>query len=257
MLALVVARRPTGASIARVRPFADSIALALARARLSERVELHRHVREVLQAFSEGVSAGLDLTAGLDALCVSANGIFGARRTSVWLHDRRQQDLLLAASSESVSGPEVRMPTSDLTVPAARGLRAASAELEPMPGHEGQSVAHLVLVPHKGRRRALGTVVLEGVGEERRSGADLLASAHEIGWHLSGAVENVQLLQDVIESRRELENTFNSIADLVAVCDRQLRLAHVNRAFAQRVGTPRAALLDLPLTDFVGPTVSR
>ena len=257
LLVLDVARRPTGASLTHVRPFADSIALALSRARLSKRVELHRHIREMLRAFSEAVSFALDLTAGLDALCLSANDIFSAKRTSVWLHERRQRELVLAASSEPVSGRELRVPTSDLTKPAARGLRAVSAELESMPAHDGGTVAKLMLVPLKGRRRALGTVVLEGVGRGQQTGADLLASAQEFGWHLSGAVENVQLLQDVIQSRRELENTFNSIVDLVAVCDRQLRLAHVNRAFAQRVGVPIEALLDLPLNDFVGPTVSR
>ena len=257
LLVLEVTRRPTRASLTRVRPFADSIALALARARLSERIELHRHIREMLRAFSEAVSTALDLTAGLDALCLSAKDVFGANRTSVWLHERRQRELVLAASSEPVSGRQSRVPTSDLTQPAARGLRRVSAELEPMPADDGGADANLVLVPLRGRRRALGTVVLEGVGQERRTGADLLSSAQEFGWHLSGAVENVQLLQDVIQSRRELENTFNSIADLVAVCDRQLRLAHVNRAFAQRVGVPREALLDLPLSDFVGPTVSR
>ena len=58
--------------------------------------------------------------------------------------------------------------------------------------------------------------------------------------------------REVIRSRRELENTFNSIADLVGVCDRRLCVVHVNRAFASRVGFSREDTLDRPLTQFLG-----
>ena len=257
LLAIGLSRRPPAARIAEVALFARSLSLALARARLNRRVETHRQVDEMLRAFSEAVSASLDLTAGLDALCRSAQEIFGAARTSVWLHERRQRQLILAASSDPVSEAAHRIATSDLSVPAARGLRGAEAQLEPIPAAgDAASSASLVLVPLRGRRRALGTIVLEGVGPDGWSAQDVALAARELGRDLSGAVENVQLLQDVIHSRRELENTFNSIPDLVAVCDRQLRLAHVNRAFAERVGMVRESLIDLPIIDLVGSDLS-
>ena len=253
LLAIGVSGRPPSARVSEVAPFAQSLSLALARARLSRRVETHRQVDDLLRAFSEAVSSSLDLTAGLDALCRSATDVFGAARTTVWLHERRQRQLFLAASSDPMAGPVPRIATSDLSIPAARGLRGGEAEVEPMPaGEDAVPSASLVLVPLRGRRRALGTIVLEGVGPDGRSGEQIALAAREFGRHLSGAVENVQLLQDVIQSRRELENTFNSIPDLVAVCDRRLRLVHVNRAFAERVAMVRESLLDVPLTDFVG-----
>jgi PAS domain S-box-containing protein len=58
-------------------------------------------------------------------------------------------------------------------------------------------------------------------------------------------------------SRRELENTFDSIAHLVVVADRRGRIVHVNEAFAHRVGRTRDQLLDRPLIDFVGPDLAR
>ena len=66
----------------------------------------------------------------------------------------------------------------------------------------------------------------------------------------------MQLLDDVMRSRRELENTFDSIAHLVVVADRRGRIVHVNQAFAARVGRTREQLLDRPLADFVGPELA-
>ena len=253
LLAIGVSRRPPAAQVTRLAPFAQSLSLAIARARLSRRIETHRQIDEMLRAFSGAVSSSLDLTPGLDAVCRSAADVLGAGRTTVWLHERRHRQLILAASSDPVSGSGLRVATSDLSIPAVRGLRGVEVEIEPMPAADGAVPStSLVLVPLRGRRRALGTIVLEGVDPDGRSSDQVALAARELGWHLSGAVENVQLLQDVIHSRRELENTFNSIPDLVAVCDHRLRLAHVNRAFAERVGMARESLLDVPLTDFVG-----
>ncbi len=66
-------------------------------------------------------------------------------------------------------------------------------------------------------------------------------------------MENLQLLDDLVRSRRELENTFDSITHLVAVWDRRGRIAHVNHAFASRVGFTRDELLERPFEEFVGP----
>jgi len=80
---------------------------------------------------------------------------------------------------------------------------------------------------------------------------DLLDRSDELGRQLSSAIENMQLLDDVITSRRELENTFDSISHLVAVADREGRLVHVNQAFASRVGRTRDELIDRPLAEYL------
>src|SRR5205814_8028373 len=73
---------------------------------------------------------------------------------------------------------------------------------------------------------------------------DLLDRADELGRQLSTAIENMQLLDEVVCSRRELENTFDSIAHLVAVIDRRGRIVHVNRAFAARVKDRKSTRLN-------------
>src|SRR2546425_1841475 len=62
----------------------------------------------------------------------------------------------------------------------------------------------------------------------------------------------MQLIDDVMRSRRELENTFDSIAHLVAVSDRRGHIVAVNQAFASRAGVSREQLLDRPLSEFIG-----
>ena len=235
-----------------IRPVADAFALALERAQLQRGAELQHEVREMLLIFSNSVSSALNLAAGLNSLSRAANRLFGSTRTSVWLHERRQRQLVMAASSDPTVMRDGRIPTDDPRSPAARGLRRPGPWLLPTSAHDPSSRPPVMVVPLRGRRRALGTVVFEGIGTEGYAGSSLLHYAHDLGRQLSSALENVQLLEEVIRSRRELENTFNSIADLVAVCDRRLCLVHVNRAFATRLGLSREDTLDRPLTQFVG-----
>ena len=89
----------------------------------------------------------------------------------------------------------------------------------------------MVTIPLKGRRRALGTLVMEEVRIDPAAQMELLERADEMGRQLAAAIENVLLLDAVLRSRRDLENTFNSLADLVAVCDQHGRLVYMNVAF--------------------------
>ena len=86
---------------------------------------------------------------------------------------------------------------------------------------------------------------------------DLLDRADELGKQLSSAIENMQLLDDVIRSRRELENTFDSITHLVVVSDRRGHIVHANSAFATRVNSTREELIDRPLVEVHQPGTGR
>ena len=55
----------------------------------------------------------------------------------------------------------------------------------------------------------------------------------------------------LLRARRELENTFNSLADLVVVSDGRLRVSHANQAFAARFGRRAAELIDHPLAELL------
>jgi PAS domain S-box-containing protein len=228
--------------------------VALERTRSSGDAGLQRDLRALVQEFSRAITSSLNMSPGLEALCAGASRLFAANRTSVWLHDRRERVVFLAASSDVMYMAEQRrVPTGDAFEPAAVGLRRESAELEP---HRistgGATTTGLLTIPLKGRRRALGTLVIDDVRLEPRGELELLDRAAEMGRQLSSAIENVLLLDAVLRSRRELDNTFNSLADLVAVTDRDGRVVNVNRAFVNRIGKPRENILDRPLADVVG-----
>jgi PAS domain S-box-containing protein len=229
---------------------ADTFLTILELSHLRQRDELQRDLRQMLEEFSQNLSATLHLGVGLDTFCDRANLLFGADRTSVWIHDRRARTLVLQASSDQEhAGRGTAIAADDSTSPAAVALRRARAETV---GGASDVATSTVTVPLRGRRRALGTIVFEGVRVEPGGELDLLDRADEVGRQLSNAIENLRLLDDVRRSRRELANTFDSIAQLVAVADPDGRIVHVNNAFAARVGRPREDLLERPLAECVG-----
>jgi C4-dicarboxylate-specific signal transduction histidine kinase len=229
---------------------ADAFVTALELFRLRRKQELEGDVRELITEFTASLAATLNLTAGLDLFCHGANRLFGADRTSVWLYERRARALALTASSDSGHvSRKVRVSAEDPLAPAAAAMRSSRAEI--LPAVAG-AATRIVTVPLRGTRRALGTTVFEGVRVEPGGELDLLDRADEIGRQLASAIENMQLLDDVMRSRRELENTFDSIAHLVVVADRRGRIVHANEAFAGRLKRRREELIDRPLAEFVG-----
>jgi two-component system, NtrC family, sensor kinase len=252
---LAIGFREAPASVAPVRERAieigDAFLTALELFRFRENEQVQRDVMELVQDFSQALAATLSLTDALDLFCTRTKVLFGADRASVWLHDRRARDIVLRASSdlEQVTR-RIVVSTEDPEAPAALAMRRARAEI--LASSDSDTATATITVPMRGTRRALGTLLFEGVRAETGSELALLDLADRIGRSLSAAVENMQLLEDLTQSRRELENTFDSIADLVAVSDRHGRIVQVNRAFAARVAALRADVVDRPLADHVG-----
>src|SRR5207249_1475908 len=241
---------PAAEITADAQELADAFVTALELFRLRQSDELQRDVRTLLDEFAASLSATLNLAAGLDIFCFGANRLFGADRTSVWIHDRRARHLVLRASSDGADVARgVSVGTHDASAPAALAMRQMRAEI--VSPSEGEVTA-MVTVPLRGCRRALGTIVFERVRVEAGGELDFLDRADELGRQLSSAIENMQLLDDVLRSRMELENTFDSISHLVAVADTGGLIVHVNQAFASRVGRSRDELIDRPLADYVG-----
>jgi PAS domain S-box-containing protein len=235
------------------RATADVFVTAIDLLRLRRRDDLLRDLRELIEEFSASISATLNLSAGLEIFCVGANRLFGADRTSVWVHDRRGRQLVLLGSSdpEHVSRG-VRVSADDPLAPAAVAMRRTRAELFAA----GEEATSTVTVPLRGYRRALGTIVFEGARVEAGGELEILDRADELGRQLSNAIETTQLLDDVIRSRRELENAFDSIWHLVVVVDRFGKIVQVNEAFANRLGRSRDALLGQTLAECVGPELA-
>ncbi len=216
---------------------------------VTERVQLQDAARQVLQAFSRIASSALNLPAGLAVLCHDAVPKFRVARASAWLHDRRTQELVLVASSgatASIEGARLRADSAQLPAPALRDER----------GRVWPAVAPAdrarITIPLRGRRRALGVLLLEGVSPEAADARHYLDELQEFGRQLSAAIENLLLLEDVLRSRRELAHTFDSLEDLVAICDAELHVVHVNRTLADRLALPRERMIGRLLDELLG-----
>ena len=210
-----------------------------------------RRFRELSRTFWRGVSTTHGLGPALDELLEGFNSNVGSRRTSVWLHDRRARQMSVIASSDpadALRGTRVR--STDAHAPAARGLRLERPEFFE---HETDRI---LIAPLRGWRRALGTIVIEGaMAPELRD--QQLEIAADLARHLSVGIENVQLLEEMLLQRRLLEDTFNSLVDLVIVTDGRQRVVQMNDAFAMRLGQSRADLLERDLSDLVGRELAR
>jgi PAS domain S-box-containing protein len=250
VLAVGCSAPPPEEQLPKVSDAGHALALALDRNRATRDADLQRELRALLDDFSRAVSSSFNLTAGLEVFGTGANRLFGADRSLVWLHDRRAKMMNLAAASDPVyvAGPR-QVAAADAQAPAAVALRRDRAEIMPDKGSAPNKA--MITIPLKGRRRALGTFVMEDVRLDPGSEFGLLERADEMGRQLSAALENVLLLDDVLRSRRELDNTFNSLADLVVVCSRDGRVVHVNQAFRTRAGKPKTELVDRPIDEVV------
>jgi PAS domain S-box-containing protein len=214
--------------------------------RLRFEAAFHQRLRDLTAAFSRGVSSSINFESALQTLAADANALLGAACTSVWLHQRRARRLFLAASSDpDRCATAAAVATDDADAPAARGMRLEHPELTT----GGDPV---LLIPLRGWRRALGTLVVDAPPAGEVEPGQLTALSNELGRQVSAAIENIQLLEEVLRQRRLLEDTFNSILDLVVVTDNQLRIVQMNEAFVERTGILRADLLDLSLDSLIG-----
>jgi PAS domain S-box-containing protein len=213
---------------------------------------LHRRIQELLLGFSRGISATLSVATALDALAAETNTLFGTRRVSVWLHERRARELVLAASSDRKYAAAGTRVATDADTLAGRGLRLDAPQFMTPRG----ATVRTLLAPLRGWRRALGTLVIDGeprdLGEE-----EYVDAVADLGRQLSFALENVQLLEEVLQHRRLLEDTFNSLIDLVVVTDTALRVVQTNDTFMSRVARSRQEIIDRPLAELVGPDMAR
>ena len=196
--------------------------------RLEREVRTHKRLRDLLLQFSRQVPGSPRLIPALEALTPELRDVLEVAGVEVWLHDRRARQLSLAASS---GGREagLQVAVDDLTHEASEGLRLEHASVR----------GCRVVAPLRGWRRALGALVITP-HPDAPADESLIEFTHELARQMSVALENVILLEDILLQRRLLEDTFNSLVDLVAVVDRTFRIVQTNDAFATRVAlTPR------------------
>jgi two-component system NtrC family sensor kinase len=235
---------------------ADGFALALERQHLTQQLERQRDTDALVLELTRSEGHGCD-EMSLERLCAGLARVFAAERVSFWRHDRAARRVVVSAASDaSQRRRPASSPTQDPDAPLVKALRGTAVELTHLPFVSGHVPVTNATVPLRGQRRALGILVLQGIRIAPGSDARLSENLTRLGHDLAGVIEGRILLDGVIEARRELELAFDSVADVVAVCDAQLRIVRVNEAGVQRWNQPRHALVGTALKDQTGAALS-
>lgn len=100
-----------------------------------------------------------------------------------------------------------------------------------------EGLDHLLLVPIRGKNSIIGTLAF--AAERLRSYTQdelnfLLATGNQLGI----ALENLELIEQILRSQRQWISTFDSIDDVILVHDSEFRIIKVNRALLRRLGRP-------------------
>ena len=205
-LLLLGTRDGAAVELAAAAMMGDAMVVALERARATEELAQHRDVAELMQAFARGGATLLTLAPALETLGRGIARLMAADVVELWIHDRAARELVCAAASDPRGRVQAaRIATADAAALVASALRRDRAELVTAgdAGVLGTSLG--LVVPLRGRRRALGVLAAYGIRLEPGSEVPLLDRANEIARQLAAVLENVQLLDDVVRSKGELE----------------------------------------------------
>jgi PAS domain S-box-containing protein len=224
---------------------ADAFAVALARTRADHAL-----------AVPKDADAAVADPADLERLCARLARVFAADRVTLWQHDRVVRRLEVVAASD---GSHRRRPavasTAEPDAVLVRTLRGSGVQVLPVAGQSRPTAAN-VAVPLRGQRRALGVLVFHGVRTGPGEWGHAVDDFARLGRQLSRVLDGRQLLDEVLRTRRDLENTFDSMRDVVIVCDRQRAVARINRAGAGRLGLDPAAAVGRPVASLTGEALS-
>ncbi len=210
----------------------------------------HR-LQECLLAFSRSAGSQSTFPEALTSMAVEAAALIGVGRASIWLHDRRARELWLAAASDVAGRPAATKIAAGATdAPAALGLTLD------YPVRLGDPPGCSIVAPLRGWRRALGTLILDGGAAPELTDDQTLELTHDVTRQLSAVIENLQLVEEVVRQHRLLQDSFNSLVDLVIVTDNNLRIVQTNDALAKSVGRSHEEMLDTGLAAIVGTEVA-
>ena len=115
---------------------------------------------------------------------------------------------------------------------------------------------HVVVVPVRGKKSVIGTLNLgspRGVSYTVDDMEFLATTALQLGL----AVENLQLLEQILRSHRQWTNTFDSIQDVILLHDADFRIMKSNRALQQRLGRAVADVVGKTCGDVLPKTQIR
>lgn len=221
---------------------------------LIRELSTRKRLQEALLVFSRSMSARLTLETALESLVLDVTGIFGVRRTSLWMHDREARVLTLGASSDPRElAAAARIPIGDLSA-IARGLRVDAPEVA------GTGDAQCLVMSLRGWRRGLGTLVIDGEPREVHQ-ALFVELAADFARQLAVALERVLVLDEHLrdaESKAQLRSRLAHTEKMASLGQFVAGIAHeMNNPLQSVLGYLELVTEDLPASAPVQAHLSR
>jgi len=99
------------------------------------------------------------------------------------------------------------------------------------------------VVPLISRDKVIGLIWVDNLFTGKPIRDEDLQFLMEFTSHIAPAIENARLFENVSRVESELENIFESIADMVFFTDKDFTIKRINRAVADRIGKPEGEII--------------
>ena len=227
---------------------------------LQEKIIARNQELHTLNTIAELTTQGTELADMLPGALRVTLELIPAMGAGIFLHEKNLDRLVLRYRENADCLPEwvtLSLPPNEETfqpqdgctnrVPSEKDLghsitSAFTGQLVRFRSDRGRSLMH---IPLDCRGNVLGVMTLTGLDMESLSleQEDLLIS---IGRQIGIAVESLNNVHRLIQSKELLQSVFDGITDLVVLVDREFRIKMVNKAYLRRYNVDIDTILNRP-----------
>lgn len=212
-----------------------TLALRESQGKLQQQVSARNQELQTLNALAELTTQAVNLSEILPQVLQRTMRVFPARGAGIYLYEENKNRLVLHYQ-ESALGlmSEISFGKSDRPVAPAEPSTLKESIIQAARGqasffHCRQNLACLNL-PLYCRGRVLGVMAFIGVQISELSG-ELQSLLSSIGRQIGIAVESLQNMEKLMQSKDLLQSVFDGITDQVVFMDREFRIKMVNKAY--------------------------
>ncbi|MBM9538065.1 c-type heme family protein [Desulfobulbus alkaliphilus] len=235
-------------------------ALLCSKQLLQEKIIARNQELHTLNTIAELTTQGTELGDMLPGALRVTLELIPAMGAGIFLHEKNQEQLILRYRENADCLPELiplSLPLGEASVHTQEGCTsqdptdtdlghsitsAFTGQLVRFRSDQGRSLMH---IPLDCRGNVLGVMTLTGLEVDIVSleQEDLLIS---IGRQIGIAIESLNNVHRLIQSKELLQSVFDGITDLVVLLDRDFRIKMVNKAYLQRYKVDIDTVLNKP-----------
>ena len=218
-------------------------------------------LRQLLEV-SSSITSVINLDALLRRIVSATSRILGAARSSLFLHDKRE-DALWSLVAEGVEDREIRIAADEGLAGAAftGGVPVVAAdayahprfkpEIDAATGFRTGSIISMPITTREGSK--LGVMQALNPAGGATFGEDEVERMHAFAAQAAIAIDNATLFSEAVVARNYSESILASMSSGVVTLDRDLRITTLNRAACEIFVVAAGSLDGVPAHVALGP----